>query len=100
MGLIHHLRGDLDEALTAYSRGLHEGEDSADRAMLLAWTASARWLRGEMDECRDLAQRAFEMARQLRDDRALAIAHTVLAMMAAVDSDRRANDAHYLRALD
>ena len=100
MGLIHHLRGDLDEALTAYSRGLHEGEDSADRAMLLAWTASVRWLRGEMDECRDLAQRAFQMARQLRDDRALAIAHTVLAMMAAVDSDRRANDAHYLRALD
>ncbi len=100
MGLIHHLRGDLDEALTAYSRGLHAGEDSADRAMLLAWTASVRWLRGEMDECRDLAQRAFEMARQLRDDRALAIAHTVLAMMAAIDSDRRANDAHYLRALD
>ncbi len=100
MGLIHHLRGDLDEALAAYTRGLPVGEDSADRATLLAWTASVRWLRGEMDQCRALAQRAFDIARGLHDDRALAIAHTVLAMVAAVDSDRRANDAHYLRALD
>ncbi len=34
------------------------------------------------------------------DPRALAVTHTVLAMLAALDGDRRANDLHYLRALD
>ena len=34
------------------------------------------------------------------EDRALAAAHTVLAMLAALEGDRASNDAHYLRALD
>ncbi len=39
-------------------------------------------------------------ARRSGDDRALAAAHTVLALVAAHDGDRLANDTHYLRALD
>ena len=40
------------------------------------------------------------MASEAGDPQALAAAHTVLAMLAALEGDRGANDAHYLRALD
>ena len=100
MGLIHHLRGELDEALAAYRRGRIDRGDPRNVALLHAWWASALWLRGDLDACRDLAARALREAELAADDSALAAVHTVLAMVAAVDSDRRANDAHYLRALD
>ncbi len=100
IGLIHHLRGHLDAALEAYGRGREEAEPSADAALLHAWHASAHWLRGDAETCRALATRAHEVATACGDDRALAAAHTVLAMLAALEGDRAANDAHYLQALD
>ncbi|HMI71997.1 MAG TPA: tetratricopeptide repeat protein, partial [Solirubrobacteraceae bacterium] len=100
IGLIHHLRGQLDAALEAYGRGHSGPEPSGDAAVLYAWHASALWLRSDADACRELATRAHEIAAATGDDRALAAAHTVLAMLAALDGDRAANDAHYLRALD
>jgi DNA-binding SARP family transcriptional activator len=100
IGLIHHLRGRLDAALEAYGRG-HEGaQPSGDAALLHAWHASALWLRSDADACREHATRAHAIATVTGDERALAAAHTVLAMLAALDGDRAANDAHYLRALD
>lgn len=99
MGLIHHLRGELGPALDSYRRGTADGSDPRNEALLHAWWASALWLRGDIAGCRQLADRALREATDADDDRALAAAHTVLAMLAAVDSDRRANDAHYLRAL-
>jgi DNA-binding SARP family transcriptional activator/tetratricopeptide (TPR) repeat protein len=99
-GLIHHLRGELNDALAAYRGGRIDHADLHDVALLHAWWASALWLRGEADECRTLAARSLTEATKAGDDSALAAAHTVLAMVAALDSDRRANDAHYLRALD
>lgn len=100
IGLLHYLRGELTDALEAYNRGDTQDADLASRALLLAWSASAHWLRGDVESCRDLAKRALAAARQAGDDRALAGAHTVLGMLAALDRDRAANDAHYLRALD
>jgi ATP/maltotriose-dependent transcriptional regulator MalT/DNA-binding SARP family transcriptional activator len=100
IGLIHHLRGHLDEALEAYRRGRDDPEPSGDAALLHAWHASAHWLRGDADTCRALASRAHDVAVASGEDRALAAAHTVLAMLAALDGDRASNDAHYLRALD
>jgi DNA-binding SARP family transcriptional activator/predicted negative regulator of RcsB-dependent stress response len=105
MGLIHHLRGDLDTALGVYDRGDLAGgpddsTDVADQALLLAWTATAHWLRGDAERCRALAGDAMARARRSDDDRALAAAHTVRALVAAHDGDRLANDTHYLRALD
>ena len=100
VGLIHHLRGHLDEAIATYRRGTIDGSEPREEALLQAWWASAHWLRGEIDECRQLSAAAFTAATAARDDRALAVAHTVLAMLAALDSDPRANAAHYLRALD
>lgn len=99
MGLIHHLRGELGPATDSYRRGLADGSDPRNEALLHAWWASARWLQGDIAGCRALATRALGEATDADDDRALAAAHTVLAMLAAVDSDRRANDAHYHRAL-
>jgi ATP/maltotriose-dependent transcriptional regulator MalT/DNA-binding SARP family transcriptional activator len=100
LGLIHHLRGRLDEAFAAYERGDLDGSDPRDAALLLAWRASACWLRGDRDGCRRAAEEAFARASTAGDARALAAGHTVLAMLAALTGDRLANDAHYLRALE
>lgn len=100
LGLIHHLRGESAEALTTYRRGTIDGGRPAEEARLLAWWSGAHWLRGEFDEARELAARAQAGAKAAGDDRALAVVHTVLAMLAATDSDPRANAAHYLRGLD
>ncbi len=100
IGLLHYLRGHVDTALAAYRRGLEDREaDPAEMASLLAWTATAHWLRGDVAACRDLAAQALAAAEACGDRRALAAAHTVISMLAALDGDRRANDAHYLLAL-
>ncbi|MEU4392816.1 tetratricopeptide repeat protein [Kribbella sp. NPDC023855] len=100
LGLIHHLRGRTDVAVAMYRRGRIDGKYPADEALLQAWWAGAHWLRGEFDECRELIAGAEISAKVSGDDRALAIVHTVLAMLAAVDSDPRGNASHYLRALE
>ena len=100
MGLLHYLRGHLDDALDVYRRGLGDAAaEPGEMGLLLAWTATAHWLRGEVAPCRHLADQALSMATASGDHRALAAAHTVLAMLAALDGDRRGNDAHYLLAL-
>lgn len=98
IGLLHHLSGRLDDALAAYARGDEEGDD-ADVALLLAWRAAAHWLRGNRAACAADADRATRLATAADDARALAAAHTALAMLAALDGDRAGNDLHYLRAL-
>jgi ATP/maltotriose-dependent transcriptional regulator MalT/DNA-binding SARP family transcriptional activator len=100
MALIHQLRGRLDEAFEVYERASIHEATSADAALVLAWRASAHWLRGQTDESHADAGQAFEIASATADPQALAAAHTVLAMLAALEGDRTANDAHYLRALD
>ncbi|TCN35535.1 ATP/maltotriose-dependent transcriptional regulator MalT [Kribbella orskensis] len=100
LGLIHHLRGRTDIAVATYQRGRIDGQQPTDEALLQAWWAGAHWLRGEFDECRRLIAAAEVSAKVSGDDRALAIVHTVLAMLAAVDSDPRGNASHYVRALE
>lgn len=127
MGLIHHFRGELELALAVYDRGLGAGQapdgpepdgadpdradpdradpdraapvDQVDRAHLLAWSATALWLLGDVEGCRARVTRAAVLARASGDAAALAITHTTQAMVAASDGDRRANDTHYLKAL-
>lgn len=100
LGLIHHLRGDLDVALDIYERGAAEQEPSTDRALVMAWAAAASWLRGDAVRCRQLAEAAETEARRFEDHKSAAAAHTALAMVAAMEGDRRANDVHYIQALD
>lgn len=99
LGLIHHLRGEIDDALACYASG-RDAEPPADAVICAAMYATARWLRGERDACAEAADDALERALDLGEDGPLAAAHTVLAMLAALDGDRRANDAHYRRALE
>lgn len=99
MGLIRYLRGELDEANAVYLRGRTDGPPSRDVALLLAWKASGYWMRGDAESCGRLAVRAMHVATEVDDAQSLAAAHTVLAMLAALEGDRRANDAHYIKAL-
>ncbi|MEV0613520.1 BTAD domain-containing putative transcriptional regulator [Nonomuraea sp. NPDC050404] len=99
LAFIDHMRGDLDQALAMYERGHAHGLPPADASMCAASMASVHWLKGDRTACADLADRALELARSLGDPAALAMANTVLAMLAALDGDRRANDAYYGRAL-
>lgn len=101
LGLIHHMRGELDRALAVYLRGQVDPDGSAaDRALAAAWGSAAAWLTGDVPVCRELAERATELAEAGNSARAKAATHTALAMLAALDGDRRSNDMHYLRALD
>jgi ATP/maltotriose-dependent transcriptional regulator MalT/DNA-binding SARP family transcriptional activator len=99
-GLIHYMRSELDQALEVFGRARLDAGPDADRALLLAWTATVHFLRNEADACRSTAQRALDAATACGDDHALAAAHTAMGMLAALEGDRAANDAHYLRALE
>lgn len=102
LGLIYHMRGELAQALDLYRRGLAHpnGGSLRDQALAAAWAASAAWLCGAVEECRALAERAMALTERSGDDAAAAATHTTLAMLAALDGDRRANDRHYLLALE
>jgi ATP/maltotriose-dependent transcriptional regulator MalT/DNA-binding SARP family transcriptional activator len=100
LGLIHHMRGELNEALAVYGRGSVDGSEPRDEALLLAWRAAAHGLRGDAADCQRDAASAAEAANASGDSQALAAAHTALALLAALVGDRRANDAHYRRALE
>lgn len=100
LGFLQHMRGEVVDALETYARGERGTEDKTAEAALLGWQASAHWLRGERDRSRDLAGEALQLARLTKDHRSMATAHTVLAMVAALDGDRTANDIHYLKALE
>jgi ATP/maltotriose-dependent transcriptional regulator MalT/DNA-binding SARP family transcriptional activator len=99
-GLIHYLRGEHEQALAAYQRGDPGGPPTRDAALLLAWTAAAHWIRGDLRACGDRAAQALRTASAADDPAALAAAHTVLSMLAAMEGDRRANAAHYRKALE
>ena len=92
--------GDGSTRPSRRTTGRDENGEPRDVALLLAWRASAHWLRADADACRADAKRAYNVASEANDPQALAAAHTVLAMLAALEGDRGANDAHYLRALE
>jgi ATP/maltotriose-dependent transcriptional regulator MalT len=101
IGMIHYLRGEHDQALATYQRAdiAEGGPPDRDTAMVLAWAAAAHWIRGDSKNCGELAAQALGMATEVDDPAALATAHTVLSMLAALEGDRRTNAAHYGKAL-
>ena len=98
LGLVHHVRGDLEAALAAYERAPADQAD-ADHAAMLGWAATADWLRGQVEAARDRAAAAMAAARAHSDGSALALAHTALALVAASDGDRHENLAQHELAL-
>jgi DNA-binding SARP family transcriptional activator/Tfp pilus assembly protein PilF len=99
-GLMLHLRGDIPSAIEVYDRGTAgPGDDRSDPALLAAFRGAAAWLTGDLLTARRLAEVALTSAARSNDDRALAAAYTLAAMVAAADGDRVANDWNYVRAL-
>jgi DNA-binding SARP family transcriptional activator len=96
----HSLRDELDEALAVHGRGEPGSADTADEALLLAWTASVQRRRGEFETARELAARALAAANASGDDRAIAAAHTAAALVAPADRDAGGRDGHLTQALD
>ncbi|MFV0429459.1 MAG: tetratricopeptide repeat protein, partial [Arachnia sp.] len=99
-GLVHHLRGDLPKAVAAYASAGDGPDHDPDLAALRAMHAAALWVQGDLMAARVLAGRALAGAVASGDAGALAAAHTVQAMLAAADGDRRANDVHDRLALE
>ncbi|NAS25941.1 tetratricopeptide repeat protein [Herbidospora sp. NEAU-GS84] len=99
LGLLWHLRGNLDQALRCYSRGVIGNGDTADEVLLLAWTATAHWALGDFEDARALADRALLGAQQCGNAGPLAASHTAAALLAAAEGNRRANAWHYASAL-
>jgi TonB-dependent SusC/RagA subfamily outer membrane receptor len=100
LGLVHYLlRGSPRDAMDCLGRADLTGEDTADQALVLAWTSSAHWALGEVEACASLARRAFAAAERSADSRALAAAHVALALRAMMTGDRPGNSAHYSKAL-
>ena len=101
-GLIEHFRGDVMAAGRVYERGITAAspdDEPADTARLLGYAGAVAWLAGNLDLARDRSRTALDVATAAGDDGALAVAATLAAMVAASDSDRVANDWHYVRAL-
>ncbi|HWM20227.1 MAG TPA: BTAD domain-containing putative transcriptional regulator [Ilumatobacteraceae bacterium] len=99
-GLMLHLRGDIPSAIEVYDRGAAgPDDDRSDPALLAAFRGAAAWLTGDLVTARQLAEVALTTAARSNDDRALAAAYTLAAMVAAADGDRVANDWNYVRAL-
>ncbi|HYY09410.1 MAG TPA: BTAD domain-containing putative transcriptional regulator [Kineosporiaceae bacterium] len=108
LGRLHYLHGDIDGALAALAAdpARHESPDAVppapaggaadDVALLLAWRATARWVRGDLEGCACDVDEALGLA---VGDQALAAAHTARAMLAAARGDRRANEEAYEVAL-
>jgi ATP/maltotriose-dependent transcriptional regulator MalT/DNA-binding SARP family transcriptional activator len=99
MGLLDYLRGETGEALETFLRGRVDTGDLRDRGLLLAWTATGHWSRGDLAAARSAAGAALELANATRDDRCLAATHTVLAMLASIDGDNAAMEGHSATAL-
>lgn len=106
-GLIVYLQGRNADARQIYQRALDAFSDCgraaaepvADRALLAGYAGAAAWTIGDLEHARALAAQALTLATGARDDRALSVAFTTAALVAASDGDRVANDWNYVRAL-
>ena len=99
LGAIHFLQGDPEEALRSLARARVDGIDVHGEALVLAWSASANWVQGRSDECRELGTRAREQALALGDDQALAAADIALGVLAGMEGDRIAYE-HFREGLE
>lgn len=98
--MVLYLQGEMAAAESVLAR-VSDGAatEAGDRALLAAWGASVGWARGNPSACRGQVESALSLARSCGNQRALAAAHTVRALLAAAEGDRRANDRHYALAL-
>jgi DNA-binding SARP family transcriptional activator/Tfp pilus assembly protein PilF len=95
----HYVRDDLERAVEIFDRCAPEPRGTADEALLLSWTASARCRRGDIQAARRLAEDALRAAWAVADDRTLGAAHAAMAMVAAARGRVELADAHQREGL-
>lgn len=98
MGLMHHERGEHEEAMNVFERGRVDGSLPAEEALLLAANASTHLLTGDVESSQKLTARALASAEASADPRALAATHAALMLQASGRSPQAA-DIHYRSAL-
>ncbi|MGB8858123.1 MAG: tetratricopeptide repeat protein [Ilumatobacteraceae bacterium] len=101
-GLLEYFQGQHERALAIYGKAiaaLHPDDDPADVALLAGYAGAAAWITGSLDTAREHSAQALAVGSASGDDAALAVAHTLAALVAASDGERMLNDWNYVRAL-
>ncbi|WP_144126683.1 BTAD domain-containing putative transcriptional regulator [Catellatospora sichuanensis] len=97
-GRVAYQRGDARGALDVFARGDTAG-DTADTALLAAWSAHAFLLAGDTDTAVATARKAVRRALPSGDDGALATAYLSVALSLAVSGDAAGSEEHFALAL-
>jgi ATP/maltotriose-dependent transcriptional regulator MalT len=100
MGRVYRVLGRHDRALEVYERGRLDGSAPRDEALLLSWAARSHYVVGDVDGCRERARESLRRATAVGDAEALANAHMAMALLAILEGDASAQDAHVSRALE
>ena len=99
IGLIQHERGDVVSALATYARADMTAGDPADLAQVAAWRAICMWQREQIDDARENAKLAIEIAERSDSDRAMAAAHAAVGAVAHMDGDTQISLDEFRKAI-
>jgi DNA-binding SARP family transcriptional activator len=99
MGLIAFAQGELDEVQALTQRARLDGEDTLDETRVLALSANAYRMAGDLVGLRKMATQARAAARRCGEPRAWSSVHDVFALLAAAEGDWRQADVHGTDAL-
>ncbi|MGH3813488.1 MAG: hypothetical protein ACRDUV_13725, partial [Pseudonocardiaceae bacterium] len=99
VGLIAFAQGEFAEVQALTMRARLDREDTLDETRVLALSASAHRMVGDLAGLRKVAVRAHAAARRCGDPRAWSSVHHVFAFLAAAEGDWRQADAHCTDAL-
>ncbi len=99
VGLIAFARGEFAEVQALTRRTRLDREDTFDETRVLALSASAYRMTGDLVGLRKVALRARAAARRCGDPRAWTSVHHAFALLAAAEGDGRQADAHCTDAL-
>jgi len=100
LGYLDYRAGDFQSALRVFARARLEREDTADEAMLLAWTSVVHWSAGSFPEAAAYAVRAQRAAMASGDYRPRIAAHLALGFTAEVRGEPETEQRHYDAALE
>jgi len=93
----HYFQDNLEDAVAAARRADFRHAGVEDRALLDGWAASAERRLGRTTQAKRRAQRALAAAEKSGNDRALALAHTALALLESAAEGEA--DSHLVAAL-
>ena len=99
VGLVAFAQGELDEVQALTLRARLDREDTLDETRVLALSASAHRMAGDLVGLRKAAVRARAAAQRCDEPRAWSDVHHVFALLAAAEGNWRQADAHIADAL-